>query len=420
MRSEEEIVRFIREQRSEGSFGELPLKDVRVIDMATVLAGPFAATVLGDFGADVIKVENPALPDATRGWGVLEDGVQPFWAVFGRNKFPVTINLKSGDGKRVFLELVAKSDVLIENMRPGTMEKLGLNMETLLKSNPGLVVGRLSGYGQTGPYASKPGFGTLAEGLSGFTYLNAHPDGPPTNPPLALADFVAGLHLAIAVLIGLRDRKRGLHGGKVIDISLYEPLFGLFGADFLGYSLSGEIPQPRGNELSYVVPRNNYKTGDGKWVALSCSSQKPFERLMEAAGHPEMNDDPRFSTNAERIKEENRRVINRVISEWIGSKDQKEILELCDHLGITVGPIATVEEIAENPHYRERKSWIEIEDPVTERRLRMPDVPFRMPGYSGKIRFPGLPVGIANAVIYQDLLGYRPDEIEEFKKAGTI
>jgi len=418
--SKDKLNRFIRDQRSEAKVSDLPLKDLRIIDMATVLAAPFAATLMGDFGAEVIKVEPPETPDAIRRWGVLESGIQPFWAVFGRNKLPVTIDLKSPDGKEIFFRLIEKSDVLIENMRPGTMERLGFDMEKLLEVNPGLVIGRVSGYGQTGPYASKPGFGTLAEGLSGFTYLNAQPGGIPTNAPLALADFITGMHLAFAIMLALRGQERGEKGGGVIDISLYEPLFGLFGSEFLSYTLSGEVPQPQGSELSYVVPRNNYMTRDGRWVTLSGAAQKPFERLMEIVGHPEMKDDPRYRINEERIKEENRRVINQVISDWIGGKNLKEIVEICGRSGITAGPVANMEDIFKDVHYQARKSWIEIEDPVTRTPLKMPNVSFGLLNTPGRIRFPGLPLSSANEVVFQDLLEFSVEEIKRFRGEGTI
>ena len=396
------------------------MEDIRVVDLATVVAAPFAATLMGDFGAEVIKIEPPHVPDAIREWGVLPGGVQPFWAVFSRNKLPITVNLKSGEGKEIFLKLIRSSDVLIENMRPGTMDRLGLDADTLLEVNPGLVISKVSGYGQSGPYSSKPGFGTLAEGFSGFTYLNAQPGGPPTNPPLALADLVVGVHLAFAIMIRLRDQVRGQKGGGVIDISLYEPLFGLLGPDFLSYALSGVVPRARGNELSYVAPRNNYRTRDGRWVALSGAAPKPFERLMVVMGHPEMNDDPRFMTNEERIKDENRGVINQIISEWIGERDLEEVLGTCDRLGITVGPITSMEDIARDPHYRERESFIEIEEPVSGASLKVPNVPFRLADSPGRVRFPGLPFGAANEVILRDDLEYSSGDIDRLRECGAI
>lgn len=421
MKSKEQLRRFIAGQRLPDKFAGLPLKDIRVIDMATVMAAPFAATLLGDYGAEVIKVENPSNSDATRGWGVFEDlDIHPFWAVVGRNKFPVTLNLRTDEGRRIFLDLIKTTDVLIENMRPGAMQKLGIGKEDLLEKNSGLIIGTVSGYGQTGPYAERPGFGTLAEGFSGFTYLNAQPDGPPTNAPLALADFIAGVHLAFAVMIALRRQQRGKSGGQFIDISLYEPLFGMLGSDFLSCQLSGEVPQPKGNELSYVVPRNNYKTKDDRWVTLSCAAQKPFERLMECIGRPEMNADPRFKTNEERIKKGNRQIINRAIQSWVGNKNMKAVIETCRRLGITIGPIANMKDIAEDSHYQKRGSIIEIEDPATGVLLKMPNVAFKMLATPGKIRFPGLPLGSANEVIYGELLGYSDEEIENLKTAGVI
>ena len=420
MTTQEELNHYICDQRSKENVAGLPLNDIRVIDMATVMAAPFGATLLGDFGAEVIKVEPPGIPDAIRTWGVLENEIHPFWSVFGRNKFPVTINLKSPHGKEILLRLIEKSDVLIENMRPGTLDRLGFDVEKILAVNPGLVIARVSGYGQTGPYASKPGFGTLAEGYSGFTYLNAQPGGVPTNAPLSLADCIGGVHLAFAVMIALRGQKRGQKGGEVIDMSLYEPLFGMLGPDFLTYFITGEVPEPKGNELSYVVPRNSYMTRDKRWVVLSGAAQKPFERLMEVVGHPEMNDDPRYRTNEERIKNHNRRVINKVISDWIGNKDLDEVIEICDRLGITIGRVATMEDIAKDIHYRERGSLIEAEDPVTKTRLRIPNVPFQILNSPGKVRFPGLPQGSANEVIYKDLLGYSSERIDTLKNEGVI
>jgi crotonobetainyl-CoA:carnitine CoA-transferase CaiB-like acyl-CoA transferase len=420
MEAQTEINARIRGYIENQKNSNMPLKDIRVVDLATVVAAPFSATLLGDFGAEVIKIESPNAPDATRNWGVLENKIQPFWSVFSRNKLPMTLNLKSEQGKEIFLKVISHSDVLIENMRPGAMDRLGLDSQTLIDHNPGLVIGKVSGYGQTGPYSSKPGFGTLAEGFSGFSYLNRQPTGIPTSPPMALADLIAGVHLAFGIMILLRNQVRCKKGGRVIDMSLYEPLFGMLGPDFLSYILSGNVPEPKGNELSYVVPRNNYQTRDGRWMALSGGAQKPFERLMEAVGHPEMNQDSRFKTNDERIKDENRAIINQVIAEWIGSKDHEEVLEECDRLGITIGPINSMADIATDVHYRKRESFLDVEDTVTGETLKMPNVPFRIQDQPGKIRFPGLPQGSANEVIFSDLLNYSSEEIKNLKTSGVV
>lgn len=420
-KSKEALIRFIRQQRDEKNYTGLPLKGVRVLDMSTIVAAPSAAMLLGDAGAEVIKIENPSAPDGLRAWGIMEEtGIQPYYAIIGRNKFPVTINLKSEDGKQIFYKLIQQADVFIENLRPGSMEKMGLGADRMLALNPGLIIGKVSGYGQTGPFAMKPGFGTLAEAFSGFTFLNAHPGGPPTSPPLALADFITGLHLAFAVMVSLRSQKRMTSGGQVIDISLFEPLFSLLGAEFLSYHLTGEVPQPFGNELRGTAPRNNYRTKAGEWVALSCSSQGPWERLAEAMGRQDMIKDPRFLTNEQRTSTESRQVLNETIRGWIESKGTEEFLDICNRLGLTAGPISNMKDIGANPHYRERKTLIEIEDPATGMMLKMPDIAYRMLGTPAKIRFAGLPVGSANEVIYQDLLGLSAQEVQRLKKEGAI
>jgi crotonobetainyl-CoA:carnitine CoA-transferase CaiB-like acyl-CoA transferase len=421
IRTKDELNEFIRSQRSEENYASLPLSGVRVIDMSTIVAAPSAAMLLGDVGAEVIKIENPSIPDGLRAWSVVEEnGIQPYYAVIGRNKFPVTANLKSSDGKQIFFELIKHSDVFIENMRPGAMDKLGLGIDELMQVNPGLIIGKVSGYGQTGPYAMKPGFGTLAEAFSGFSFLNAHPGGPPTSPPMALADFITGLHLAFAVVVALRSQKRGESGGQVIDISLYEPLFSLLGAEFLSYYLTGEVPQPIGNELRGAAPRNNYRTKEGDWIALSCSSQMTWERLAGAMERQDMIKDPRFLTNEQRITPESRKILNETIQDWIGSKGTREFLDICTQLGLTAGPIPNMKGIDEDPHYQERRTLINIEDPLTGIMLKMPEIGYRMLGTPGKIRFAGLPHGSANDVILQDLLGYKPEDIERFKQEKSI
>ena len=411
---------FIRQQITYRRESRLPLKDIRVIDLATVVAAPFAATLLGDFGAEVIKIENPALPDAIRAWGVLKGGIQPWWSVVSRNKLPVTLNLRAPEGAKIFTDLLLKSDILVENMRLGVLDRLGFTAERLFELNRGLIIGRITGYGQTGPYAPRPGFGTLAEGLSGYTYLNTERGGVPISPPLPLADMIAGQHLAFAIMVALRDAKRGEYGGQEIDVSLYEPLLGFLGANFLDYWLTGEIPQPWGSQLGFTAPRNNYQTKDGRWVALSASVQAPFERLMDAIGKPELKTDPRFKTNEARIQEDSRAELNRLISDWFSKMNLDEALKTCAELEITAGPIANMRDIAEDRHIRERKTLVDVVDPATDKSLRMPDVPIRLRNTPGEIRFPGLPFGAANEVIYQDLLGYSGEQLEELKKVKVI
>ena len=420
-RSKEEMIKFIEEMRQPDQFSGLPLAGKRVLDLSTVIAAPYTAALLGDAGAEIIKIENPKVPDGLRTWGTIkENGIEPYYSVLGRNKLPVTINLKSEEGKKIFLGLIRESDVLIENMRVGVMDRLGLPTEMLLKENPGLIIGKVSGYGMTGPHAKQPGFGTLAEAFSGFSYLNGYPTSGPTSPPMALADLTTGVHLAFAISLCLPNAKRGESGGQVIDISLYEPLFGYLGGEFLSYYLTKKVPQPIGNELRAAAPRNNYRTKDNKWIAMSCSAQKPWEALAKVMGREDLIADPRFLTNNERIQDDNRKELNEIIQEWYLTLTEEEALEIFRREGITAGPIADMADIAEDEHYQERGTILEIEDPRTGIMLKMPDVTFRMLGTPGKIRFPGLPHGSANKVVYRDLLGYSEEEIDKLAEEAAI
>ncbi len=420
MRTREELNEFIAGQRKASCFEGLPLEGKRVLDMSTVVAAPYAACMLGDAGADIIKIENPKIPDALRGWSTLTElGIEPYHSVVGRNKFPVTINMKADEGKEIFTALIEQSDVLIENMRVGAMDRLGFSHERILEINPGIIIGKVSGYGMTGPKNQQPGFGTLAEAYSGFSYLNGDPEKGPLSPPHALADLTTGIHLAYAISLAMMRQERGVKGGQVIDISLYEALFGYFGGEFVGYKLTGENPEPIGNELRSAAPRSVYKTKDGRFIALSCSAQKPWENLAKVMGQPELIEDERFKTNVDRIG--NRYVLNDIIQEWHSTKTEADVLEICSKEGITAGPILTMADIDEDEHYAERGSFYYCEDPATGIDLKMPNIPFRLLGEkSTKIRFPGLPQASANEIVYGELLGYSPEKVAELREAGAI
>jgi crotonobetainyl-CoA:carnitine CoA-transferase CaiB-like acyl-CoA transferase len=415
-----DLTEFIRGQRREAAESRGPLAGVRVLDLGSVVAAPFGATLLGDYGAEVIKIEPPGVPDAIRYWGVVEDRYEPFWLLAARNKLPITLNLKHAKGQRVLRQLVAQSDVLLENMRPGTLDRLGFPATRLWEINKGLIIGRISGYGQTGPYASKPGFGTLAEAMSGFSHMNAHPGGPPTNPPIALADMIAGTHLALGVVMALRRQKRGEAGGQELDLSLYEPLFGFMAADFLVQALTGVSPQPAGNEAHYTSPRNSYQTGDGKWVVLSASSQAPFERLMDLVGRPDLKTAAGFRTNQERTQTDSRAVLNMVIGNWIKARPLAEVLDACEKAGVTIGPVFDMADIAADPHVQARGTLAHPVDPVSGKTIPLPEAAIRMSATPGKVRFPGLPMGAANQVVLQDLLGYSVEQIAELERDGAL
>jgi len=416
----EKMRTFIREQRKRVENSKLPLKDIRIIDLGAVVAAPFAATMLGDFGAEVVKIEPRDVPDAIRFWSVVDGKYQPYWLFNSRNKLPITLNLKNPKGQKILRQLVERADVLLENMRPGTLDRLGFPAKELWNINKGLVIGRISGYGQTGPYAAKPGFGTLAESMSGFAYLNTHPGQPPTSPPLPLADMVTGLHLALGVMVALRRQKRGVEGGQEIDLSLYEPLLGLLGPEYLYYSLSGNIPEPMGNEAAFAAPRNNFQTHDAKWVALSGSAQAPFERMMDLVGHSELKTKPGFRNNLERVQTESRKVLNQVIGDWIRSKTRKEVIAECEKAGVTIGPVYNMEEISQDPHVKGRGTIHAVPEPVTGKTLLFPANPIRLQAVSPEVQFPGLPLGAANEFVLEDLLGYSAEEVAKMKTEGAI
>ncbi len=413
IRSKEELSEFIREKRKPEHTAGMPLNGIRVLDISTLIAAPYASMLLGDAGAEIIKVENSNVPDGLRTWGVIkESGIAPYHSVLGRNKLPVTIDLKSEIGKKLFFELVRRSDVLIENMRVGVMDRLGLSHARILEENRNIVIGKISGYGMTGPNSKQPGFGTLAEGFCGFSYLNGYPDGGPTSPPLALADFTSGAHLAYAIVLALFSVQRGQAVGQVIDMSLYEPLFGYLGSEFLSYFMTGAIPQRIGNEFKAAAPRNNFKTRDGHWIALSCTDQGPWEKLAIVMGREELIDHEDYKTNNDRTKPENRRRLNDIIQQWFSGMEKETALDIFRREGITAGPIYNMKDIAADEHYRARGSIAEIEDPPTGIKMNMPNVSFRFLGRPGKIRFAGLPYGSANDVVFGDLLGYSKEAIE--------
>ena len=260
----------------------------------------------------------------------------------------------------------------------------------------------------------------MAEAYSGFTYLNGSVDSGPTSPPNALADLTTGVHLAFAVSLALANQERGVKGGQLIDISLYEPLLGYLGGEFLHYKLTGENPEPIGNELRAASPRNNYQTKDGKWIALSCSSQKPWEKLAQVMGHDNLIKDPRFLTNNERIEPANREALNGIIQDWLKSHTKAEAMEICRRENITAGPIMAMKDIDVDEHIAARGSFVTMEDPATGIELKFPNVPFRLTAQPTRIRFPGLPHGSANDTVYKELLGFSDGQLSELKAIGAI
>ena len=338
--------------------GRGPLDGVRVVDLSRLVAGNMTTHVLADYGADVIKIERPGKGDDLRSWRV--EGVEVFWKVYARNKRSVALDIHDPDGREMLLRLVDTAQVLVENFVPGTLERWGLGPEELLARNPKLVILRVSGWGQTGPWRLRPGFGTLVEAMSGWAFMNGHADKPPTLPPLAMADMVAGLYGTAAILAALRAVELGDAPGQVLDLSLFEPIHSLIGAEAAQIRLTG-APTPRaGNQSSHNAPRNVYECADGAYVALSGSMQSMAERIFDTIGRPELKTDPRFVDNAARVA--HRDELDTIIATFIAGRGQAENLALFEAAGVTVGPVCSVMDLLDHPFVEGREAIVEIPD----------------------------------------------------------
>lgn len=393
----------------------MPLEGLRVIELATIVAGPSTGKYLADFGAEVIKVEHPATGDTTRGMGFKDQGVALWWKLVGRNKKPVTLNLSHPKGQEIARSLCAGADVLIENFRPGTLERWGLGPDVLEEANPRLVVLRISGFGQTGPYARKPGFGTLAESISGVAHVSGFPDGPPMLPSIALADEVAGLVGAYAVMMALHERERSGRG-QVIDCSLYESLFQITGPLVMAYDRLGIVMGRIGNRIAYSAPRNAYGTSDDRWVGVSGTAQTVAERIFRAIGRPELITDPRFATNNDRIEHIDE--LDEIIGSWIGTHTLDEVMEAFEREAAAAAPIYDASQIVADPQYEARESIATVDDEEFGT-IRMQNVTPRFSRTPGRIRHAGLPLGAANEEVY-GRLGITREDLAALKAEGVV
>lgn len=394
----------------------LPLHGVRVVDIATLGAGPWLATRLADFGADVIKVEHPA-GDPIRRLGWFDEGVPLWWKIDSRNKRCLTCDLKTTEGQRILRALVRDVDILVENFRPGTLERWNLGYEELSAENPGLVMVRVTGWGQDGPLRDKPGFGTLAEAFSGWANLNGFPENPPTLPPMGLGDAVTSILGAFATMVALYDRDVQDEGrGQVIDLAIYESLFSLIGQQVILYDRLGVAPERTGNAFPFVAPRNVYRTKDDRHVALAASTPAIFERLMRAIGRPELIDDPRFRDNDVRL--DHRDELDEIIGSWMGEHTQAEIVEICDRFETAVGPVYDTAQIFADDHYRARGAIVTVDDPDLGP-TRTCDVFPRLTKTPGAVRHLGPSPGETTDEILASL-GYSEAEIEELRERKVV
>ncbi|MFG2548817.1 CaiB/BaiF CoA transferase family protein [Streptomyces sp. NPDC048581] len=392
-----------------------PLAGLRVLDLATLFAGPLAATMLGDFGAEVVKVEHPAKPDPSRGHGPSKDGVGLWWKVLGRNKRTITLNLSKPGGRATLLRLAATADVVIENFRPGTLEKWDLGWPELCAANPRLILTRVTGFGQFGPSAHRPGFGTLAEAMSGFAALTGEPDAPPTLPPFGLADSIAGLATAYAVLTALAARER-TGEGQVVDMALIEPMLLALGPQPTWFDQLGYVQERTGNRSANNAPRNTYRTADGTWVAVSTSAQSIAERVMHLVGRPELIDEPWFATGADRARHAD--VLDRAVGDWIARHTRADVLAAFEKAEAAVAPIQDVRDVMTDPQYTALDTITTVDDPELGP-LRMQNVLFRLSATPGAIRWAGRPHGADTDEILTDL-GLTPAELAALRAEGAL
>ncbi|MBA4860063.1 CoA transferase [Streptomyces sp. PSKA54] len=402
-------------QQPAGAGSSPPLTGLRVLDVATLFAGPMAATLLGDFGAEVIKVEHPRRPDPSRGHGPSKDGIGLWWKLLGRNKRTMTADLSTAGGRETLLRLAATADVIVENFRPGTLERWGLGWEELSAVNPRLVLARVTGFGQFGPYAHQPCFGTLAEALSGFAAVTGDPDGPPTLPPFGLADSIAGITTAYAVMTALRARDR-TGRGQVVDMAIIEPILTVVGPQPLWYDQLGHVQPRTGNRSANNAPRNTYRTSDGHWVAVSTSAQSIAERVMQLVGRPELISEPWFATGADRARHAD--VLDDAVGTWIARRTRDEVLEAFEKAEAAVAPVQDVRDIMDDPQYAARDALTTVDDPELGP-LRMQNVLFRLTETPGGIRWAGRPHGADTEAVLTEL-GLTEQEIATLRSEGAV
>ncbi|MET9443933.1 CoA transferase [Streptomyces sp. NPDC006610] len=398
-----------------GAPGAPPLGGLRVLDLATLFAGPLAATLLGDFGAEVIKVEHPTRPDPSRGHGPAKDGVGLWWKLLGRNKRAITLDLSTPGGRATLLRLAAGADVIVENFRPGTLEKWGLGWPELSAANPRLVLARVTAFGQFGPYAHRPGFGTLAEAMSGFAAITGEPDAPPTLPPFGLADSIAGLATAYAVLTALAARGR-TGEGQVVDMAIIEPILTVLGPHPLWYDQLGHLQPRTGNRSQNNAPRNTYRTADGSWVAVSTSAQSVAERVVRLVGRADLIDEPWFADGSGRAAHAD--VLDEAVGGWIAARTREEVLAAFEKAEAAVAPVQDVRDVMADPQYRALDTITTVEDPELGP-LRMQNVLFRLSATPGAIRWAGRPHGADTDAVLAEL-GLTRAEVAALREEGAL
>ncbi len=406
--------------RTDGAEAAGPLAGVRVIELGTLIAGPFGGRLLGDLGADVIKIERPGGPDPLRDWGQAKyKGRSLWWAVQSRNKKCVTLDLRSKRGKELFLQLVEQSDVVAENFRPGTLEKWGLGFDRLVEANPRIILTRVSGYGQTGPYSERAGYASVAEAMGGLRHINGFPGQAPPRFGISLGDSLAGMFAALGTLAALYRRDaRSEDRGQVVDISLMEACYSLLEGTVPEYDRAGIVRQPTGTTLPGVSPSNTFCSKDGKWVIIAANQDTLFRRLCAVIGRPELAGDERYATHTAR--NEHADELDRIIADWAGEHEAEEIDRVMNGAGVVCGPIYTVADIFEDPQYHARDMLLPHEDPEIGTFIGPGVVP-KFSETPGRVRWAGTAQeGSHNRDVYGGLLGMSEDELARLEQEGLV
>jgi crotonobetainyl-CoA:carnitine CoA-transferase CaiB-like acyl-CoA transferase len=390
-----------------------PLAGIRVLDLSRLVAGNMVSLQLADHGAEVIKIEDPKIGDPLRAWRI--KGLSLHWKVYARNKKSLALSLRPPEGRALLLDLAATSQVLIENYRPGTLEEMGIGPEALHSRNPGLIIVRVTGFGQDGPYRDRPGFGTLVEAMSGFAAKNGFGDRPPVLPPLALADMVAGLYGAYAVMIALRVVEQG-GKGQVIDLPLLDPIISILGPEAASYRVSGTLPQRTGSRSLTTSPRNVYPTSDGRFIAISASIQAMAERLFRAIGRADMIDDPRFRTNTDRVR--NIDECDGAVADFIAARSLEANMRIFQEAEVTATPVYDIDQLMDDPHVQDRGVLVEVPD-ADAGSVVMHNVVPRLSGTPGSLRLPAPALGEHTREILA-AIGYDAARRAELIQAGVI
>ncbi len=393
-----------------------PLTGLRVIDLATILAGPLTAQILGDYGADVIKIEHPTRGDGMRGHGLDKAGEPLWWKMIGRNKRTLGLYLGDPEGAAVFRRLAKTADVIIENFRPGTLERWGLGYDVLAADNPGLVLLRVTGFGQAGPYAQRPAFGTLVEAMSGFAHLTGERDGPPTLPAFGLADSIAGIAGAAAVSMALYQRAKDGQGQE-IDLDLLSPIMTAVGPGVIYADQLGIDQERNGNRSSNNAPRNTYRTADGHWVAISTSANSIAERVMKLVGHSEVLEEPWFATGRQRAQHAD--LLDGYVGDWIGQRTRAEVAQAFEEAGAAVAPVYKPSELLADPQVQAMQLITTVDD-ADLGPIRMQNVMWRMGRTPGRIRSTGRALGANSDEILEGEVGLTREHVTELRNRGVV